>query len=598
MQHSGIQDIDMNATIIPFPINKATEPEDDKGDIPARAFAFSQGTLRATSYKDFKEGLAKTAPADIQEYLETIGWANDEAILKEMYAAWNRMVQEKIAAGPLPDPPRRVVVSGIPRFVTSLHELNRQYATYRGQGTLCFVNREESWVLSKKTLLDLLADQVVITGQDKDGHPIYRGAGDVFLANCDKTVYTKMVFHRNADKDSLNLFHGIGVTPKEGDCSLILQHVREVICGNDTERYERFLDLVAWQIQHIGEPSRIITVLYTEKQQAGKGIFLGMLCDIYGPSGISIAEKRHILDKFNSQMKGKAFVFFDESIFGGSIQDANRLKTLSTTSVTSIEPKGLEVISCPIALNFFMASNSKRAAHVEEQDARYWILNCSESRCGDFEYFRSIEKQINEGGKEAFAHFIMNRDVSNFLPQRDTPRDNREKRDMGRECLNPADFRKFLEDCCRSGEIVNLDGALNSSGQFTYGTVTWVPGMKLTLPRMSEAYIKWQRGIHSGQKLESTTSREIGLILKKAGFQKGRESKGDRNWYYIFPSIEECAQALGFEDIEDKDIILEPAPAPLSPKSKNPFLAFDNIKLTPEPSPELSLKGLSTKKRS
>ena len=42
---------------------------------------------------------------------------------------------------------------------------------------------------------------------------------------------------------------------------MILQHVREVIAAGDAETSEGLLNLMAWQIQNIGEPSRTVVVM-------------------------------------------------------------------------------------------------------------------------------------------------------------------------------------------------------------------------------------------------------------------------------------------------------------------------------------------------
>lgn len=112
-------------------------------DIATQARNFSQGHFYAPSYEKFKEILTNTkppnkfsgkdennTPPDIAEYFNTLG----EEELQKAYATREAAFQEKIAAGPLPDPPRRVIVRGIPRKVTQIHELNRQYAVYKGRG--------------------------------------------------------------------------------------------------------------------------------------------------------------------------------------------------------------------------------------------------------------------------------------------------------------------------------------------------------------------------------------------------------------------------------------------------------------------------------
>ena len=95
-----------------------------------------------------------------------------------------------------------------------------------------------------------------------------------------------MFANEGAPPDTLNLFKGFGVKPQRGPLRPILAHIREVICSGDAIAADAMLKLMAWQMQNVGKPSRVIVILKTEKHQAGKGALLGeTLLKIYGPSG-------------------------------------------------------------------------------------------------------------------------------------------------------------------------------------------------------------------------------------------------------------------------------------------------------------------------
>jgi Family of unknown function (DUF5906) len=443
----------------------------------------------------------------------------------------------------------RMMYGGIPKNLVTIPELNARFGMYQGAGSVAFIQNSDSWIIPKNSLLDILADQIVLAYVTPEGFDVYKPAGKVFLGNCDKTVYNQIVFQNGeVSPNALNLFHGFGVTPQEGKCGLILTHILEVICSGDKLSYERFLDLLAWQIQHIGEVSRIIVVLFTKKHQAGKGIILDMVGDIYGPAGAHITEKENILGKFNTALQGKAFVFFDESIFGGSVVDANKLKTLATAKKTTVEGKFVNPVTCPIAINIFMATNSEHGAHVEEDDARYWILNCSEHRIGQTPYFKSIENELKTGGKEAFMHFLLSRDVSDFEPQRDTPRDNVEKHNMIRECRNALDIRNWLEECCRTETIIGWK-IIDGDGRETKADEEWGLSMRLTFAQINQYYKNWQKDIKSPGRLDPTGSKNIAKLLQEAGIEKGKQFKdtetGRKVCLYLFPTVETCLSKLG-----------------------------------------------------
>ena len=51
----------------------------------------------------------------------------------------------------------------------------------------------------------------------------------------------------------------------------------------------------------------------------------------------------------------------------------------------------------------------------KSSDARYWVINPSEDRVGDTSYFNEILEEMENGGREAFAHHLLNMDVSDFV---------------------------------------------------------------------------------------------------------------------------------------------------------------------------------------
>jgi hypothetical protein len=126
----------------------------------------------------------------------------------------------------------------------------------------------------------------------------------------------------------------------------------------------------------------------------------------------------------------------------GDLKGANALKALSTTTMKGLETKNLPVVTCPVGVNLWLASNSDAPVHIEEEDARYWTLKINESRIGATAYFEAIIDEIKHGGREAFAHFLLNLDVSKFVPKRDVPRDNADRRKIIKECLNPYETRR------------------------------------------------------------------------------------------------------------------------------------------------------------
>ena len=207
------------------------------------------------------------------------------------------------------------VVGGIKKKVTTVEKLNSRFGLYSSPegGDWVFVDRVASSVVSDAGLRRRLANEVVHT-RGTDHEPVYSPAYDVLVGNAERRVYRKLVFtNKPTPEDAFNLYRGLGVDSSPGACDLILNHVREVICSGEADKATDMLKLMAWQIQNIGKPSRVITVLKSEEQQVGKTLLLSLLTRIYGPSGYQPGGLDQVTGRFNDCLRGRAYIFCDES---------------------------------------------------------------------------------------------------------------------------------------------------------------------------------------------------------------------------------------------------------------------------------------------
>jgi Family of unknown function (DUF5906) len=220
----------------------------------------------------------------------------------------------------------------------------------------------------------------------------------------------------------MNLFRGFGVQPRQGDCWLIKQHILEVICEGNEIINDAMLNLIAWQLQNVGKQSRIIVVLISEKQQTGKGSLLDdILCRIWGDAGFSTMELSDVLGDFNDVLRGKGYVFLDEALFAGDRRAADKVKGLCARPMLQLNKKFVPLVTVPNGVNLWISSNHETPVYVEEHDKRYWPMRIWEGRRDDHDYWLALHREIDNGGLEAFLWEMLNRDVGNFIPQRDVP---------------------------------------------------------------------------------------------------------------------------------------------------------------------------------
>lgn len=417
-----------------------------------------------------------------------------------------------------------VEVNGIPKTITNMESLDTRFAQLEAPGQPCVtIHRPDAQPISDKDFNKRLNGEVVVCSVDAKGQTKYTAASTYWLGNTNKKIYKKVVFtNQPVDDETYNLFVGFGVTPKEGKCDKILQHIREVICASNETNNSAFIDLLSWQIQNIGKPSRVITALKSIIQQIGKGCLLAdILSPIYGNAGFVTGDIGQILTRFNDTLRGKAFIFLDEALFSGDRKAADAIKAYSTATICGIETKGIPTYKAPIAINFFLATNHDDAAHIEEADARYWILEVSPHRRGDSVYFKELYEEIENGGREAFMHYLLNRNVSGFVPWRDVPKDNAAKDAMIKNSINPYDARKWLEHCCYTRQILGYK-PINLQSNLPWED--WCEGTEYENGIFFTAYTAWQKSVNSPIAAKPTSPNKFGEYLTAAGLEQSRKN--------------------------------------------------------------------------
>lgn len=434
-----------------------------------------------------------------------------------------------------------------------MESLNKKFAQLEAPYQPCMtIKREDTKPISTMELESLLSGYVVISGVNNKGQANYIPASKYWRGNTDKTIYRKITFtNKEVSVDTYNLFSGFGTEPKKGNCDLIISHVKDVICSGNEENYNAFNKKVAWEIQNIGEPSRVVVILKSIEQQTGKGVYFeNILLPIYGNSGFKPAGLEQVIGRFNDTMKGKAFVYLDEVLFAGDLRSADSLKSLTTAKFLGIETKNVAVIQAPVGINFYLTTNHENAAHIEELDDRYWILEVSTHKKGDTEYFKLLFEEINNGGLEAYHYYLTNLDVKDFVPWRDVPKDNEFKNKMIKDSINPYDARKWIEQCCEAEMILGLKPIRVEEfpAKSNYPWEPWVKGIKYENGFFQVAYADWQKTVKSPVAPRLTATNTLGKLLNDLDFVEKR----DVQRYRTLPDVTDCLNKL--KEMEQKKV--------------------------------------------
>ena len=229
------------------------------------------------------------------------------------------------------------------------------------------------------------------------------------------TIFKPLVDNKETiSNDYFNTWQGYAVKPKEGDWSLIKYHIEEIICSGKTDLMEYFYNWVAFIFQNPDQPAGAAVVLRGLKG-VGKGMIANFLMFLWGNHALHITSAKHLVGSFNGHFNDICFVYADEAFFSGDKQHEGVLKGLITEKNLVIERKGIDATQQPNYLKVFMLTNNDYAVPASKDERRYFVLDVSEEKKGDIEYFKSLSNDINDKEiQAAFLHDMLKRDIRDF----------------------------------------------------------------------------------------------------------------------------------------------------------------------------------------
>jgi len=216
-----------------------------------------------------------------------------------------------------------------------------------------------------------------------------------------------------APADCWNLWQVFTVEPQPGEWSFMRDHLRDVICGGDAGLFAYVLGWLARMVQHPDQPGEVALVL-RGKKGTGKGTLGNWLIKLLGQHGVHIAHAKHLVGNFNGHLRDAVFVFADEAFFAGDKLHEGVLKALVTEPSITIEAKYQNAVMMANMTHILMASNSDWVVPATTDERRFCVMDVSDSRIGDRDYFNKLNVQMETGGLAAMLHDMLNHDLFGF----------------------------------------------------------------------------------------------------------------------------------------------------------------------------------------
>jgi hypothetical protein len=222
--------------------------------------------------------------------------------------------------------------------------------------------------------------------------------------------------HRRPAK-SYNLWQGWGVEPKQGDWSIIYDHILNVVADGDKAKANFILDFCAHMVQRPWEKPGVALVLRGRKG-TGKTLLTLILARIVGIQNTLItASGKKLFQQFNWYVADKLLIGAEEAFFAGNHEQNDQLKHLITGDEIEVEQKYGQRISMKSMHRLIMTSNHDQVVAASDDERRFLLCDVSDKRRGDDVYFAPlvrIAKGEDEPTLASFMYELQTRDIKDW----------------------------------------------------------------------------------------------------------------------------------------------------------------------------------------
>jgi len=370
--------------------------------------------------------------------------------------------------------------------------------------------------------------------------------------------------------DEYNMWSGWSVQPDpnydiknvNSDVRIITDHIRDVLCRGDRDRFTYVMGWLAWKVQHPEQPSEAVLVFRSRPEGTGKNIIMDMHARLFGVHGIVFGDKRSVTGE-HATNEYMLVGIIDEALFHGDRQTTDMLKSMITGDKRVINPKFQDQRSITNMGSYIIFSNHDIVVTLGSHARRHVVFDVDESKRGDFAYFERLKAATIRGAGQ-FLHFLMNVPLGNWHPRRiihtiETSR---------HQIAGMGATLKWLLDCSEEGKVV---GEITLESKFyTYivsdGSGGWKHQTGVIVPldgyvptdMMFAMFLGWAKSTHTrdidatnkvefGRKMTEVLGPHTRLRLAKSSFS-GAPQPGqginDRPWVYKIPDEDELRERV------------------------------------------------------
>ena len=339
---------------------------------------------------------------------------------------------ENFRSGPLPDIELANIIKQVLRYESGqclpdwAKGMNTQHAVVSEGGKTMILNTQD-WdpamkrhVLTRSTFADLrnfYCHINVVIGSDQAGNPIKIPKGNAWLKHPNRRQYSGVVFAPGKEIPGFfNMWRGFSIEPGAGNWSRMQRHIQQVICCGNSEYYNYLIKWMAFTVQKPDEVPEVAVVL-RGKRGTGKGILARELGFLFNEHFIHLNNPHHVTGNFNAHLQDSVLCLLDEAFWAGSKKSEGVLKTLITEPFIMIEGKYRNAVMTKNHLHIIIAGNEHWLVPAGMDERRFFVLDVSDERKQDTDYFAMLTHQMENGGREAMLHDLLTMDLTGFHPR-------------------------------------------------------------------------------------------------------------------------------------------------------------------------------------
>tara|TARA_R110002126_G_scaffold72931_3_gene182042 strand:- start:61 stop:2064 length:2004 start_codon:yes stop_codon:yes gene_type:complete len=254
--------------------------------------------------------------------------------------------------------------------------------------------------------------------KDKDDKDVSINPFDIWINNIDRRDITDIIFDPSGKEthSKYNIWKGYKYE-NTGEYNVdnikpFVQHIKNIICDGDEELAEYVIKWFAQIIQTPWNKTKVGLVWRSEAEGVGKNIILNLIKNIIGSEYYySTSNLEHLIGNFNADAEAKILINMNECLWGGDKKKEGRLKEFITEDTLTINQKGVKTYNIDNYANVVITSNSDWIIGVNQNDRRWQMIECSETKHDKNYYTTLVNTNIQD-----LTNYLYSIDITDYDP--------------------------------------------------------------------------------------------------------------------------------------------------------------------------------------